>query len=50
MNMQEIVQSIFGPYTLVDGNTNYEYIAGVLLFAIVLYSVFRIIGLVFSKR
>lgn len=48
--MQEIMQNIFGAYTLVDGHTNFEYIGAVLIFSIILYSVFRIIGLVLGKR
>lgn len=47
--MQEVIESIFGVYTLVEGKTNYGYIAEVVVFCIVLYGVFRIIGSVISK-
>lgn len=47
--MMEVIESIFGVYTLVDGKTNFGYIAAVVIFCIVLYGVFRIVGSVISK-
>lgn len=47
--MMSVIESIFGAYTLVDGQTNFGYIAGVVVFCIVLYSVLRIVGSVISK-
>lgn len=48
--MIDVIRNIFGEYQLVDGQTNFEYIAAVLIFAIVLYSVFRILGLVLGVK
>lgn len=48
--MIEIVEQIFGTYTLVDGKTNFGYIAGVVIFCIVLYSALRILGSVVGGR
>lgn len=45
----QIIESIFGPYTLVEGATNYGYIGAVVIFCIVLYSALRILGSVISK-
>ena len=45
----QVIESIFGPYTLVDGATNYGYIAAVVIFSIVLYSALRILGSVIGK-
>lgn len=47
--MMEVIDSIFGSYTLVEGSTNYGYIAGVVIFCIVLYSALRILGSVIGK-
>lgn len=49
MSMMEIMESIFGEYTLVNGCTNWQYIGGVVIFAIVLWSVFRLVGLAVSR-
>lgn len=52
MMIKELIQSIFGGYSpvLVDGvplsgvgSVDFEYIAGVLLFAVTLYCVLRIV-------
>lgn len=48
--MIEVIRNIFGEYQLIDGKTNFEYIAAVLIFCIVLYSVFRILGLVLGGK
>lgn len=50
MTMMEVMESIFGTYSLVDGCTNWQYVGGVAVFCIVLWSVFRIIGLAVSNR
>lgn len=47
--MIDVIQSIFGEYHLVDGQTNYEYIAAVVIFCIILFSIFRIIGAVVKR-
>lgn len=47
--MIELMQELFGTYTLVDGQTNYEYIGAVLLFAIVLISAFKFLGAVIKR-
>lgn len=47
--MREMMVQIFGTYTTVDGCANWEYIGGVLIFAISLYSLFRFVGMVFKK-
>lgn len=47
--MQDVITQIFGTYTLVDGHTNYGYIAGVVLFSIVLYGILRIVGSLFKR-
>lgn len=47
--MREMMVSIFGTYTTVDGGANWEYIGSVLIFTITLYSLFRFIGMVFKK-
>ncbi len=48
--MIDVIRNIFGEYQLVDGQTNYEYIAAVVVFCIVLWSVCRFFGSVVSKK
>lgn len=43
--MQEIIVDIFGKYELIDGHHDISYIAGVVIFCIVLYSALRILGI-----
>lgn len=47
--MQEVMTAIFGTYTPIDGCADWQYIGGVLLFAITLYSLFRIAGCLFKR-
>lgn len=47
--MQEVMISIFGAYTSVDGGTNWEYVGSVVIFCICLYSLFRLAGMVFRR-
>lgn len=47
--MKEAMTAIFGVYSPIDGCADWAYIGGVLLFAIVLYSVFRLIGVIFNR-
>lgn len=47
--MRDVMISIFGTYTPIDGCADWAYIGGVLLFAIVLYSVFRLAGAIFKR-
>lgn len=49
--MIEIVEQIFGPYTIPEGmNCNVPYLVGVGLFALVLYCGFRLIGVAIGGR
>lgn len=48
--IMEVVEQIFGVYTPVDGGVNYGYIAGVVIFSIVLYSAFRLLGIALGGR
>lgn len=57
--MKSIIVDIFGEYepiiiTLTDGSEivqiDYTYIFGALMFAITLYSLFRILGMIGGKR
>lgn len=47
--MRELMVQLFGTYTTVDGCPNWEYIGGVLLFIVVVYCLFRLVGVVFGK-
>lgn len=47
--MRDAMITIFGTYTPIDGCADWSYIGGVLIFAICLYSLFRIIGAVFKR-
>lgn len=47
--MRDVMVSIFGAYTSVDGGTNYEYVGSVVIFCICLYSLFRLAGAVFKR-
>ena len=47
--MSEVMISLFGVYTPVDGCADWQYIGGVLLFAICLYSLFRLLGGIFKR-
>lgn len=47
--MQEMMVAIFGVYQTVDGAPNWEYIGSVAIFCICLYSLLRIVGMVFKK-
>lgn len=47
--MRDVMISIFGTYQTIDGATNWEYVGSVLIFAICLWSVFRLLGMVFKK-
>lgn len=47
--MKEAMVQLFGAYAPVDGCADWSYIAGVLVFAICLYSLFRILGAVFKR-
>lgn len=47
--MQEAMIAIFGNYAPIDGCADWSYIGGVLIFSIVLYSLFRVIGVIFKR-
>lgn len=47
--MKEVMVSIFGSYAPIDGCADWSYVGGVLLFAICLYSLFRLVGAVFKR-
>lgn len=47
--IQEMMISVFGIYQPIDGCADWSYIGGVALFAICLYSFFRILGAVFKR-
>lgn len=42
--MSDVMTAIFGTYTPIDGCADWEYIGGVLLFAICLFCLFRLAG------
>ena len=46
--MKDAVTTIFGTYAPIDGCADWGFIAGVILFAICLYSLFRLIGVIFK--
>lgn len=47
--MREMMISIFGNYTPIDGCADWSYIGGVVIFTICLYSLFRLLGAVFKR-
>ena len=47
--MQEVMISIFGTYSPIDGCADWSYIGGVVLFSICLYSLFRLAGGIFKR-
>lgn len=47
--MQDMMITIFGNYVSVDGGTNWEYVGSVVIFCICLYSLFRLVGMVFKR-
>lgn len=47
--MRDVMIQIFGVYTPIDGCADWSYIGGVAIFAIALYSVFRLAGMVFKR-
>lgn len=47
--MIELMQQLFGTYAPIDGQPDYQYIGAVLIFSIVLWSVFKILGAVIKK-
>lgn len=48
--MQEMMISVFGVYTpLADGSTDWAYVGSVAIFCICLWSLFKIVGMVFKK-
>lgn len=47
--MAEAMTAIFGTYTPIDGCADWQYIGGVIIFSICLYSMFKLIGGVFKK-
>lgn len=47
--MQEVMVQIFGTYTPIDGCADWSYIGGVAIFAICLYSIFRMAGVIFKR-
>lgn len=47
--MRDMMISIFGNYTPIDGNADWAYIGSVAIFLICLYSLFRLVGMVFKK-
>ena len=47
--MADFMASIFGVYQTVNGQANWQYIGGVLIFCIALYSIFRLIGAIFKR-
>lgn len=49
MNMMEIMESIFGKYTLIEGATNWQYIGGVAIFCIIVWSIFTIVGTLLKR-
>lgn len=47
--MQEAMTAIFGTYSPIDGCADWSYIGGVIVFAITLYSLFRVVGVIFKR-
>lgn len=47
--MQDLMISLFGVYTSVDGATNWAYVGSVAIFLVCLFSLFKLIGMVFKK-
>lgn len=42
--MTDLMVTLFGTYSPIDGCPDWSYIGGVIIFCIVLYSFFRILG------
>lgn len=47
--MQDLMIALFGVYQSVDGGTNWAYVGSVLIFLVCLWSLFRLVGMVFRK-
>lgn len=47
--MKEVMSQILGVYSPIDGCVDWSYVAGAAVFCICLYSMFRLIGLVFKR-
>lgn len=47
--MKDVLIQIFGVYSPIDGCADWSYIGGVIIFSICLYSMFRLLGLVFKR-
>lgn len=47
--MKQVMIDIFGTYAPIDGCADWAYIAGVAVFCICLWSMFRLLGLVFKR-
>lgn len=47
--MKEMMITIFGTYTPIDGCADWSYIGGIIIFSICLYSVFRLAGGIFKR-
>lgn len=47
--MRDAMTAIFGTYTPIDGCADWSYIGGVVVFSIVLFCVFRLVGGLFKR-
>lgn len=47
--MKEVMTQILGSYSPIDGSADWSYIAGAAVFCICLYSMFRLLALVFKR-
>ena len=48
--MMSVIEEIFGVYMPIDGGVNYGYIAAVVVFCVVLYCSFRILGIALGGK
>lgn len=47
--MQDAMTAIFGTYAPIDGSPDWSYIGGVIIFSIVLFCTFRLVGGLFKR-
>lgn len=47
--MRDAMITIFGVYQPIEGCADWSYIGGIVIFAICLYSMFRLLGSVFKR-
>lgn len=47
--LRDVAISLFGVYSPIDGQADWSYIASVLVFVVILYGVFKVMGGLFRR-